>query len=773
MTTVRAALAHALREAARHDSSSKVAPAAVFWPDPDRVWESVIGQVQEAVPVLVLGNRAPDAASGPAVWIRTVLAGAGGPLPAHLAAHDADNPWVVYLAGWSRDDLSSVARVTDPLAPLVELQYRSEWWRQSNGQPWTPHTFLRSRDGLQIDLAHDAETRAALSEALRTLLDRDVDELRTGPRLDATRLRAMLMPDSVRDVLAWIDDPDATRARIGAGWRTFAAVCASEYGFNPDKDTRITAGGHLGRRQGPWAQVWIRFTEAPARYRQIPAVLDQAQPAGVLFDVADDPYPESWPSYNADQEAALRTSLSGLAKAQTLDVVRTRLAAMYEEHSARLSTVWAELGKAPLARAVLHLATLAKAATEPAPDGTSAIAEWYASTGHFIDDLALRAIAETRTAADRDAVITALGAVYDPWLDALATAFQTQARAEYTGATGLAVEPGTCVLFVDALRMDLGHRLARSAERAGLSVGLGHRLAAFPTVTPSGQPAVAPLTSALGAGPDFCAGDAQGRAVTGQVFRALLADAGVQSIAWGEIGDTAGIGWTQTNEIDELGHSQHHALAELVDGRLERIAEHIGVLLVAGWRRVIVVTDHGWLLPARPARKVDLRLHLTEGDATRKPRVARLKQGQDVDFPTLPWTWDADVNMVSAPGAAAFVSGTLYEHGGLSPQECVIPVITVSAGEPSAVEARIEALKWTAMRCRIDVAPSLPGLVVELRLAAGDATSTIAGPKPVVDGEAKVLVEDDAYEGRDAQAVLLDDTGSVVAQRSTRVGENP
>jgi hypothetical protein len=310
---------------------------------------------------------------------------------------------------------------------------------------------------------------------------------------------------------------------------------------------------------------------------------------------------------------------------------------------------------------------------------------------------------------------------------------------------------------------------------ASLDTAISPRLAAFPTVTPTGQPAVAPVTATFGAGQAFDAADAQGRSVKGQVFRAALSDAGVQYLDWksSETGEANGIGWTQTNTIDALGHDHGHALSDMVDQQLDLIAERIQGLLAASWRHVVVVTDHGFLLPAGPALKVTLPLAVTEGDAARKPRVARLKAGAvRPDFPIIPWTWDTSVDMISAPGAAAFEGGTYYEHGGLSPQECVIPVIEVSAREGATGPAQIEGIRWTGQRCRIDFEPAEADVVAEVRLSPGDPSSTLGGPKPPSEpGEIKVLVdEDQAADGTAAYVVLIGSDGAVIAQRQTTVG---
>ena len=385
----------------------------------------------------------------------------------------------------------------------------------------------------------------------------------------------------------------------------------------------------------------------------------------------------------------------------------------------------------------------------------------------------LRAIAAATTAADRDAVCKALKVIYDPWVEDAARTFQSAAVAGYKGETGLDVPAGTCVVFVDALRFDLGQRLAK--RLASLEVSVSPRLAAFPTVTPTGQPAVAPVRSGFGAGQAFDAADAQGRSVKGQVFRAALADAGVQYLDWkaGETGDVNKIGWTQTNTIDALGHDHGHALADMLDQQLDLVAERIQALLAAGWRRVVVVTDHGFVMPAAPALKVELPLAITEGDAARKPRVARLKAGAArPDFPIVDWTWGISIEMVSAPGAAAFEAGTIYEHGGLSHQECVTPVIEITASAGDSGPAQIAGIRWTGQRCRIDFEPAEADVVAEVRLAPADAASTVGGPKsPSEPGEIKVLVdEEEAAEGTTAYVVLLSADGSVVAQRQTTVG---
>ena len=46
--------------------------------------------------------------------------------------------------------------------------------------------------------------------------------------------------------------------------------------------------------------------------------------------------------------------------------------------------------------------------------------------------------------------------------------------------------------------------------------------------------------------------------------------------------------------------------------------------------------------------------------------------------PTVPWFWDPDVRIALAPGATCFEANKEYEHGGVSPQECIVPRLTVT-----------------------------------------------------------------------------------------------
>jgi hypothetical protein len=57
-----------------------------------------------------------------------------------------------------------------------------------------------------------------------------------------------------------------------------------------------------------------------------------------------------------------------------------------------------------------------------------------------------------------------------------------------------------------------------------------------------------------------------------------------------------GGGWTETGTLDGLGHKLNALLVRQIDPEIDALVDRISALLSAGWSRVRVVTDHGWLL---------------------------------------------------------------------------------------------------------------------------------------------------------------------------------
>src|ERR1035441_9940026 len=76
MSTLAEQLAATLRTAAHaYAAGDQVAPCAVLWLDPERLWEAIVPELQPLVPELfVLGPYAADKRTGPALWLRRIEA---------------------------------------------------------------------------------------------------------------------------------------------------------------------------------------------------------------------------------------------------------------------------------------------------------------------------------------------------------------------------------------------------------------------------------------------------------------------------------------------------------------------------------------------------------------------------------------------------------------------------------------------------------------------------------------------------------------------------
>ena len=159
---------------------------------------------------------------------------------------------------------------------------------------------------------------------------------------------------------------------------------------------------------------------------------------------------------------------------------------------------------------------------------------------------------------------------------------------------------------------------------------------------------------------------------------------------------------------------------------------------------------------------------------SRWTRCGTLKPGAKVELPTAPWHWNPDVQIVLAPGIGSFRAGTEYSHGSLTLQECVVPSLVVRPAQPSGPVATVTSVRWTGLRCRVQVMGASVGWNVDLRTKAGDPTSSLARgkvPRTVSpEGDASLVVDNPDHEGSAATVVLLDPGGQVVAKQNTTVG---
>lgn len=745
-------------------------PSAILWTDPKGEWRPALSALQQRMPELIaVGAYAPDKRTGPAIWIRCVVDGA---LDEPVLPDDRCP--VIYLPDAAWQSLRAGEECPVELRPLVELVFRGTVWRQENGRDWTVYAFLTSGKALDLDAAGDRSTAASMLGALSEVLVTPSAKLE-GHRLEAADFDEMLSPDVVRDLLRWLGDPDGERARLGEnGWKAFRSRCREGFAFDPDVDADVDAGRSIGLREGQWAEVWQRFAEAPEAFPGITELLLRSQPEGVLSFERD-----SWPAINDAAEDAVRQALKeipGLQHPEACD----RIARMEKEHGVRRAWVWSRLGRSPMASALDPLSRLASAARSAIGGSTpDEIGNTYAERGWQGDAAAWEALA-TVSASDEPVVQAVVRHLLLPWLDESARVFQASVKTtpHATRDSQPAVEAGDhmCVVFCDGLRYDVGMRLAERLEDRGCHVAVASRWAAAPTVTATGRSAVMPVADSVvgrALGADFAPElRPDGKPTTAQNLRAMTESKGYQLLDAGSFDapmDQQARGWAECGELDSLGHKLEAGLTRQIPEQLDRIVNRIVQLLDQGWETVRVVTDHGWLLVPGGLPKVDLPKHLT---ASRWARCAVISGESTPDVDRYPWYWNDAESFATAPGVACFNKSPAYAHGGLSVQECLTPDITVIRGEPGGARASITSVTWLQMRCVVVGESSGDDVLADLRLARPSGESVVLRPKKLEDGSASLVLAGDEHEDATLVLVLVDESDTILAHRSTRVGEN-
>lgn len=746
-------------------------PCVVLWTDPDQLWEGVISGLQPMLPELFrLGKYAPEKASGPALWLRCLEARLvqGSPSPGTTP--------IFYLPGVSREQLLAAEDCPDELAALVELQYRGGVWVNGNGKEWTPYGFLLSKHGgLDLDVAKDQATLDALSGALPFLLNEPISHLKNR-RLDSEFFNQLVAPDATGLILRWLDAPEAFRQqRSDPEWKAFCQQCKADFHFDPVKDGPLKAAGLLAERQNPWNKAWQRFSEAPYNYLGVVEWLKRATPKKpTMFDTA-----EFWPTINDNEEHKLQCALEGLVD-KPQDQVILRVTELEAEHGGRRGYPWQKLGACPLATALEPLDQLARwCQTTPGAPSADAFADFYANEGWHVDAAALAALSTCRSQEQHGALLETVRAIYLPWLDNTARHLQQlihgQGQSVAKRSQPVEAAPGRLVLFADGLRMDVAQQLIGMLAAAGIESSQDWEWSTIPAVTATAKAAASPIAD------DVQGGEATdefttrlistGQLLTQDRFVTALQARGWQCLGSGELGDPTGWAWTESGTLDKRGHSEGWKLARSIESEVRDLVSRIGALLQAGWRDLIVVTDHGWLLIPGGLPKVELKSFLTEN---RWGRCATLKAEAQTNAVAFKWYWNPQVSIASPPGAGCFRASVEYSHGGVSLQEMVIPVIRVRSGKSVTGSARLLEAKWTGAKCRVSVGGSALGVRVDVRTSLSDSNTSLLTDKQsretTSDGKVTAFLEDDADIGRVAEIVLLDATGQVIDSLTTTIG---
>jgi len=762
------ALVQRLRDQAqRFNPALESAPVVVLWTDERRDWEPVLPNLKSVMPELFsLGALKLQDRTGPGVWLRMVADRQAG----HLQPGQVP---VIYLPGVGNGSLRTDLRALkgDPqLAPLAELQFRGTFWRQDNSKDWTLRAFFESkRHGLGTAVRGDQETLAALKRALPKLLSRLLVTLE-GRLIDLAFLDEILNPNPADDVLRWLGDPAALQNEKGADWPSFVASSRQRYGVDLGKGALGAATLVLQARESDLAfALWEKFAMRPDEQAGL-YELFKAVPKLDLLSGAD-----RYPRENEADEQSVAQALRDIAKLDA-NGAAARILELDAQHAPRRQTVWARMDKAPLAAALQPLATVARAALQPVVGGTvTHQAAVWAAEGWRVDAAALRTLAIAQAAGHEVEVEPALAAVYRPWLQRAAEAFQHRILVDgYPPPVYDTVPEGTALLFVDGLRLDLARQVAEALAAMGLHTDLQHRFTSVPSVTSSGKvwcsPGLAAACNgdgATGFEPVLRVGGTDAVYTAERLRRAIQAE-GVTVLDLDAPAPASGVGWAEfLDDIDADGHNKGLRLAEEAPRHLAKLAKTVQRLLNAGWKRVRVVTDHGWLLLPGGLPKVELHAKLTE---TKWSRCAVLKEAAPgVDAIVLPWSFGPAVRIALAPGIGAFRAGKVYDHGGLTLQESVVPMLDVAPNEPVPGRPALKAVAWNTRKTICTVSASdAEGLPVTLeRLGTAMVDPAVIG----ADGKAKLVFDEVDDLLGEAVSIVLRREGQKVAEELLKFGE--
>ncbi|MCT8982651.1 BREX-1 system phosphatase PglZ type B [Shewanella algae] len=673
-------LVEQLRKSAAYNPAVQVAPAAVLWTDEACQWQSAMPLIKEFLPELLeLGDYNSDERTGPAIWLKCVIAG----VLEEVQIPKGRTP-IIYLPGVGRKALRAIEECPDALRPLAELQYRGSWWAYNTaGRDWSVAAFLTNpKVGLELDVAKDTRTQEVIPQVLRDLLEARVETL-TGRRLEAKDFQELVFNDPIKDLLGWLNHPSQKRAQWDENkWQLFCQTCEGEFGLQPSEHNHQQMLVAMLNAEGHWAEVWQRFEDSAHNLHALVSAIATITPMDLAADLSH------YPIENAREEQALMKALGSLGQGD-LSQVRGKLAALYKEHKVRESWLWYRLGQASYLEILAELAKVAKLTTQvfshQSPDE---MAELYRETYWQADAAALQAMALASEPQQQELVAEVLALIYSPWLAEVTHNFQSLVKRKgYPGdgevkeATAGYLAKGLVVFFVDGLRYDCAKKLEQKLLARQVTAKLSSQWSALPSLTDTAKAAVTPVAGLLNgslATQDFT----PSVAATNSDFSAyhlkkLLTEQGWQYLEGLDTGEQDGLAWLQTGDLDNLGHQQQRKLPLGIDAVLNEVADRVCHLLDAGWREVRIVTDHGWLWLPDKLPKVELEKPLVRKYLS---RCAILHDNASTDLPQVGWHWNSAVSLAMAPGVGAFTAGDYYNHGGLSLQECLTPVLKVSQG---------------------------------------------------------------------------------------------
>ena len=767
--TILAILLESLKAIGKYNSDSQVEPACVLWPDSERQWESILPLLKsKGISLFTLGDYAPDDLTGPAIWLRSVLAG-------KILGIELDKKTVpiLYLPGVSKQALRDAATCPDDLKPMVELQYRGVFWNQQNGKGWTVFAFFKSdQGGLGLDVAGDEDTRTMLIKGLPQLLNEHLSDHKKKLLNKGYLSDLFAGDDPVKSLLNHLNQGEVYQKAVDEiQWQGIRETCKKKYGYDPENDGPLTGAEKLASQQGAWSHVWDRFREAPDKYSGLIDLLRLLPPPDDLFGDK-----RNWAQWNVNEEEALKLAFKGFKSIYEKKAISSILD-LEKHHSIRRDSVWADLGEAPLAITLKAIAQLAKRVQDaPNPTTLKEFEQTYTDDGWRIDSLFIDILKSFESAEMRKLLTPVLQSIYLPWLERSSTALQACISSGDYSPKYLEMAPeGTCYLFVDGLRFDLAKQIEEALHKKGFTTSNSPQWGALPSITATAKPAVSPVREYfkgsevnLDFQPDVIS---SGKSLKGGYeFKKALKNGGIEILSLENLGAGKGLGWFEVGHFDHDGHDMGVRMVNQIDSGINDVVELVSVLFMNGWQKIQIVTDHGWLLFPGGLPKVELPPAFT---SNKWGRCAVIKEGAQSGEMLYPWYWNAVQSFALARGVGCYMKGKEYAHGGVSLQECLTLNIEISPGQGVDLKSKIQidSVEWKNLRCFIRLSEYQPGVKVDIRFKPADnELITISAKVPGEDGALSLLIEDEDNIGKAAYVIVYDGNDQLLAQLKTKIG---
>ena len=624
-------------------------------------------------------------------------------------------------------DLASLARqglAQDPAS-----------WGDGGVQP-DPALLLRMLAGLAEP---DDDTRAVLDRTIEATGLAQLGD--TSPALWRKKSLAALLVTQAHHAAPLLV-PEGHELLIDAAHRDAALALLHDWANRLDQRQRLATAI---TDADPLSRLEPLIAGALAHPATLAAVLEVPAPAATAGSE-----PSAGLLSRSGEQAVFRAVSAYLAGQDGTAVLRT-VAGMYEMLAARAAGFWAvpwpalpPIAWAELARQAAAARELIDAAPSAPWTNPAQAIDWYTRSGWRVDRAGEELLRSPSShSAETGGVIVALRQAFrSRWEDLAIRWSDTWRAARFPTADlptagewlkgALAQRGPTVVIVADAFRYDLGSALAASLnEQEGASrAGVTPARAPLPSVTALGMGQALPIA----------AGELEATIVNGawalrQKGRDLNLSVAAERRQWWQteghvpaaaIRELASLLEGEVpipdqpkarlvlydDAIDKLGHDDELE-AQGAGAILERYLAIIGRLRDAGWRRILLTTDHGYIHWSGTLEQAAPPPAPNPAYSSRRA-MAYPAGTLEGSYPMAP----GDTYQVAVPsGAATFraYGGRGYYHGGGSLQEWVIPCFKAEwPAEAKPVELSLQPVKAIlSLRQKVRLDVRKPGLLAE------------------------------------------------------------